>query len=161
VNPDHTHTDHRIFEALKDPAVVARFWASVRMTPGCWFYEGTASDLGYGKVYAAHTHMSAHRVSWIFFNGVPDDLSLSLDHLCRTTSCIRPKHLELVPLGVNVMRGNGACAANARKTHCLRGHPFSAENTRIGARGRARVCITCSRAAGRKHDAGRRARKGA
>lgn len=33
---------------------------------------------------------------------------------------------------------------NARKTHCLRGHPFTTENTRILPRNR-RECISCAR----------------
>ena len=39
--------------------------------------------------------------------------------------------------------------SNASKTHCLRGHPFDAENTRI-VRGRHRQCRTCAREAHRR-----------
>lgn len=41
-------------------------------------------------------------------------------------------------------RRNGGGKANAAKTQCKWGHPFSAANTRVDTRGR-RVCLTCQR----------------
>lgn len=83
----------------------------------------------------------AHRISYeCWFGGIPDDFVI--DHLCRNGRCINPLHLEAVPNVVNVMRGNGAPALNARKTHCKNGHEFTPEN--LHNRAGKRVCKTCS-----------------
>jgi hypothetical protein len=48
-------------------------------------------------------------------------------------------------MGVNVLRGVGAAAKNARKTHCKRGHPFDEANTYwFGPERRHRMCRTCA-----------------
>ena len=44
-------------------------------------------------------------------------------------ACVNPLHLEHVTKKENIMRGAWPCAINAKKTHCPRGHPYSAENT--------------------------------
>ena len=49
-------------------------------------------------------------------------------------------------MGINVLRGTGPTAINARKTQCKRGHPFGEANTRMNSKGQ-RVCRLCERAA--------------
>lgn len=44
---------------------------------------------------------------------------------------------------VNILRGDGVAAINARKTACKRGHEFTPENTYMN--GGRRVCRTCKR----------------
>lgn len=84
---------------------------------------------------------SAHRVSYEAFIGpVPD--GLILDHLCRVRHCVNPWHLEPVTGTENVLRGVGPTAINARKTHCIHGHPFDDRNTILDGRG-YRHCLTC------------------
>jgi len=73
---------------------------------------------------------------------IPD--GLVLDHLCRVRACVRPGHLEAVTQRVNLLRGRTIQAANAAKTHCLRGHRFDSENTYVTSLGQRR-CITCKR----------------
>jgi hypothetical protein len=53
--------------------------------------------------------------------------------------------LELVTHRENMLRGNTFAAQNAQKTHCKKGHKFTAENTlmRESDTGPARVCIQC------------------
>jgi hypothetical protein len=53
---------------------------------------------------------------------------LTIDHLCRVRHCVNPAHLEAVSERVNILRGNGAGARNARKTHCVKGHAFTPDN---------------------------------
>jgi hypothetical protein len=43
----------------------------------------------------------------------------------------------------NILRGDGLAAIRARKTHCLRGHEFTPENTCRNRKGRE--CRTCQR----------------
>ena len=55
-----------------------------------------------------------------------------------------PDHpLEAVTPRENARRGVGIPALNTKKTHCLRGHEFTDENTRQDPR--RRVCRACSK----------------
>jgi hypothetical protein len=97
---------------------------------GCWIWEGFIDSVGYGRY--AHPikgySSTAHRVVYEFFYGdiEPD---LEIDHLCSNKSCINPFHMEKVSSHVNTLRSNNNSAINARKTHCIRGHEFTKENT--------------------------------
>lgn len=62
---------------------------------------------------------------------------------CRNRACVRPSHLEPVTGKVNSLRGLGAGALNARKTHCVNGHPFDSGNTIM--RPKRRLCRECKR----------------
>ena len=85
----------------------------------------------------------AHRLAYEVTLGPIAD-GLTVDHLCRNRSCIRPDHMDLVPMGVNTMRGTSVSAINVAKTHCVRGHPFDATNTRLDSY-QHRHCRTCER----------------
>lgn len=83
----------------------------------------------------------AHRVAYKkHYGSIPKELVI--DHKCRVGLCVNPLHLEAVENVENIMRGNGAPARNARKTHCKRGHEFTRDNTHISPQNR-RICITC------------------
>ena len=74
-----------------------RFWAKVNKTDTCWLW--TASTLnGYGQIKAGGRFgkiLLAHRVAYEMLVG-PIPEGLQLDHLCRVTLCVNPKHLEPV-----------------------------------------------------------------
>lgn len=111
-----------------------RFLAKVSPCPitGCWWWTGAVQAPGYGRFGIARQTFYAHRISYSLFVGtIP--VGLEIDHLCRQPGCVNPRHLEPVTHRVNGLRGVGACAANARKTHCLRGHPL----------GPKRICLVC------------------
>jgi hypothetical protein len=63
--------------------------------------------------------------------------------------CVNPEHLEPVTSAVNTRRGRSPSAVNARKTHCVRGHEFTPQNTAwkvSTARPRPRrLCRACRR----------------
>lgn len=93
---------------------------------GCWLWNGSLTD-GYGSFYLDGRNRKAHIASYVIFVGsVPE--GKVLDHLCRIRDCVNPEHLEPVTQQVNVLRGEGIAAVNARKTHCKNGHEFTPEN---------------------------------
>ncbi len=121
-------------------AIVARY--VVDEGSGCWLWIGTKSRKGYGYIKTGGRSRSAHRMAYELMVGqVP--AGLELDHLCCNRACVNPGHLEPVTHLENVRR------ALVRRTSCLRGHPFDAENT-YSYRGR-RICRECSRSRSREH----------
>lgn len=130
-----------------NPEELERFWAKVQIAPsGCWNWLAAKSK-GYGKFWCHGWLQRAHRVAFQHWVGrIPG--ALQLDHLCRNRDCVNPTHMEIVSNRENVLRGIGHTAKNARKTHCLRGHEFTAENTY--RRGAMRNCRACSRQRHRK-----------
>jgi len=108
----------------------------------CWTWLGSKYQNGYGKLGRAG--VMAHRIAYELTKGdVPPDMCL--DHLCKNRLCVNPDHLEVVTLVENVMRGDSQHAVNARKTHCIRGHAFTKENTYIRKDRNTRSCKECAR----------------
>lgn len=130
----------------KIPTSEERFWSQVARSDGCWLWTGsTASQGRYGRFGAGGRVLPAHRFAYELLVGpIPD--GYDIDHLCRTTLCVRPDHLEAVTHHENVMRGTSKQAQNARKTHCPQGHPYDAVNTYIQPSTGGRLCITCNKA---------------
>lgn len=125
------------------PTTEQRFDAKIDKLPsGHWIWRGSTDGEGrYGSFQFEGRVQRAHRVAWMMFRG-PIPTGLKIDHLCRVTLCVNPDHLQPVTLAENILRGNSPTAINAAKTHCIRGHEFNAENTRISNMG-GRYCGTC------------------
>jgi len=111
-------------------------------TSHCWNWTRPL-DSGYGRFWFEGKTKLAHRISYEIYVG-PIPTGLQIDHLCRNRSCVNPMHLEPVSLAVNVLRGIGITADNARKIKCKRGHPLCGENLRINVNGN-RECKECQR----------------
>jgi len=109
----------------------------------CWLYRNPTHPLGYAKVKVGGRWQWAHRVAYEHFNG-PIPGGLPLDHLCNNPPCVNPAHLTPTTHRANTLRGEGPTATNARKTHCMRGHPFDEVNTGIQGDG-WRYCRACRR----------------
>lgn len=102
-----------------DDRLPERFWAKVvEKESGCWEWTAAMFVGGYGAYQLkTRTTRRAHRVAYEHLvAAVPAELQL--DHLCRNRACCNPGHLEPVTPRVNTLRGEGRCAANARKTGC-------------------------------------------
>jgi hypothetical protein len=114
-------------------------WSKVKVQPGCWEWQGRRDRDGYGK----KGNDLVHRLSYEeFYGSIPE--GLTIDHLCRNRACVNPAHMEPVTREENVLRGESFGAQNARKTHCVHGHPFNEENTYIRSNGQ-RDCRACGR----------------
>ena len=123
---------------------VTLFWSKVSLSEGCWFWKAGKSKAGYGMFNNGCGMKYAHRLAWVSKNGtIPSNLVI--DHLCRNRACVNPAHMELVSRGENVLRGEGESAKHSRKTHCPRGHIYSAENTYVRLDRKGRMCIQCQK----------------
>lgn len=82
------------------------FWHRVAKTKsGCWIWIGPRDKKGYGLVSVNHgtTTERAHRVAFkLTGKEIPE--GMTLDHLCRTPSCVNPDHLEAVSSLENTRR---------------------------------------------------------
>lgn len=98
----------------------------------------SANGNGYFRVKQAGRRRYAHRVAYEVVHG-PISAGLVIDHLCRNRWCCNPDHLEPVTNSTNILRGTGASARNAAKTHCPAGHEYY---VRLDGK---RRCSTCDR----------------
>ena len=114
----------------------------------CWLWIGQIDPNGYGRL----SGQLAHRRVYEALVG-PIQQGLELDHLCRVRHCVNPDHAEPVSGRLNRLRSFG-WGMNARKTHCINGHPFDEANTYMV--GRMRQCRACNRKAVARYAARRR-----
>ena len=127
-----------------------RFWAKVNKEAdnGCWEWTGAISTRGYGQFGVNKIAKSTHRISYIMHKGeIPDGLMIC--HTCNNPPCINPNHLYA---GTGKDNAQQAVAdgrlAPQQKTHCIKGHEFTEENTFLRVRkgrGTTRVCRECKR----------------
>jgi hypothetical protein len=117
--------------SVEDPTLTraGRFWRNVQVDEnGHWIWIGALNAGGYGVAAGG----LAHRVSWEMHRQ-PIPAGLHIDHVCRVTACVNPAHLDVVTAHENADRGyarNVNASRQLSKTHCLRGHEYTAENTR-------------------------------
>ena len=123
--------------------VVDRFWKYVIKTEYCWLWIATGIKQRYGLFWNGGRYVGAHRYAYELLVGkIPN--GLTIDHLCKNTKCVNPKHLEPVTIKENILRGDGVSARNSRKKYCKRGHLLSGDNL-IKGTGSQRQCKFCKR----------------
>ena len=106
----------------------------------CWLWSGCTNPNGYGMVTIGNNHTrTVHGLMYFLFYGqVPR--GLELHHKCRNKLCVNPDHLEVVDDRGHV---EAHPESMGRRTHCVRGHEFSPENTYIRKDG-GRGCRQCN-----------------
>lgn len=147
-----------------------RFWAKVDKEGDygswngtkCWGWTSSKTSGGYSLFHRREAKRIitrvAHAVAYELGGGkIPE--GYTIDHLCRNVGCVNPQHLEPVPHGVNLLRGNTVNAMNAAKTHCKHGHEFTVENTYIRPDTGCRMCKACNRESGRRAASRKQARR--
>jgi hypothetical protein len=94
---------------------------------GCWFWEATCDQDGYGRTKWKGYSRPAHRLSFEAFYGI-DPIGASVLHSCDIASCVNPAHLSLGTTGKNAREAAAKgrmgrwnrtwrVAANPRSTH--------------------------------------------
>lgn len=145
-------------DVIRQVAAERPGWFEARLRPpyivvdrsGCWVWQRQKNAKGYSRITTPqpfNRKVRAHRVSYILTRG-PIPYGMTLDHLCRNTSCVNPDHLEPCSAVENRARSPHQLGAiHAAKTHCPQGHPYEGDNLRPNhLRGGNRDCSTCHRA---------------
>jgi hypothetical protein len=125
--------------------------SKVLVGDGCWNWTGTLNWAGYGhlRIGGRKGHWrGAHRIAYEFYRGeVPAGAFVC--HSCDNPGCVNPSHLFVgTPLDNTrdmLAKGRGRnpiYLRNSAKTHCMRGHEFTPENTYRN--GSARQCRQCN-----------------
>lgn len=111
---------------------------------GCIVWRGAVDKRGYGRIVDdSGWHDMAHRLSYKLNVGdIPE--GLVIHHKCYNTRCVNPDHLEPTTHNDNIINKGKTNAAylNSVKTHCIRGHEFTDENTYM-SKDNHRTCKLC------------------
>lgn len=140
--------DKNIFKVeYLSPEMIKRIFRliSFNKITGCWDWIGNKNKTGYGRIRYLGDKTLVHRImfSWINRVGLSKIISrnnLIIDHICNNKACCNPSHLRLTTHKINMLRGNGPSAKEARQTHCKNGHLLP---TKRNASGR-RFCQLCN-----------------
>ena len=140
------YSDHMRQKKLRDNSGLAQVMRYAADHPhGCWLWPFPPRR---PNSYARMTDetqrtQTAHRAVYEMLVG-PIPAGITLHHLCGVKVCVNPAHMELLTQTEHNRRHPTIpSTSNATKTHCLRGHEFTPENTYHDRKGRQ--CKTCNR----------------
>jgi hypothetical protein len=128
--------------SMRTPLVRLMEKLSIDAASGCWTYTGSERSQGYGLFLYEGNRVSAHRAAYMILVGAIPDSGV-VHHLCRNRRCCNPAHLQLTTPSEHPLLDPTIVQKNKEKTHCIRGHEFTPENTYVFSEGRA--CRECRR----------------
>ena len=109
----------------------------------CWNWTGSRKAIdSYGKFPLGKKFYIASRLAYyICYKKDPADWLVC--HKCDNPLCVNPNHLFLGTHSDNMhdMKMKGRAPRQPRKTHCIRGHALTPENTRV--QGNKHSCKKC------------------
>ena len=112
---------------------------------GCWVYNGSRTQDGYGQFTTFGVHWRAHRYFYTYFNGdIPKGLLVR--HTCDNPPCVLPSHLLLGTDADNNrdMMERGRYNGGLRpEPNCRKGHERNTENTFVNNKTGQRQCRVC------------------
>uniref|UniRef100_A0A6M3KLN0 Putative homing endonuclease n=1 Tax=viral metagenome TaxID=1070528 RepID=A0A6M3KLN0_9ZZZZ len=79
------------------------FKKKIRIDPKtkCWIWLACQNSDGYGKFHLNGKSIGAHRASLILFKGKHLTKNDIIHHLCHSTNCVNPDHLEATDHNIN------------------------------------------------------------
>lgn len=152
----YRHGDPRIKIRHPKSESVEKFCRSIAISENgeCLEWTGPVSGDSYAVSYLGGRQGAVHRwVMRLIYGNIP--AGKEVDHICRNRRCVNPVHLRFLTKRENILIGSGPPALNKKKTHCPKGHEYSAENTKI-YRG-YRYCRACQSGLSYKKEELRRA----
>ena len=141
----------------KHMPLIERFFQKVDKSgnekfPDCWIWDGGRTSKNYGSFcyYTKKPAIGAHVSSYLFHKGeIPDGQIVR--HKCNNPPCVNPEHLILGSNSDNMkdmFESDRHGWTNRERTHCRRGHEFSAVGVyeRTKKNGKTdRICRECVR----------------
>lgn len=133
----------------------------VHPVTGCWLWMGRCNKEGYGVISLpdettarGRRDYSVHRLAYAEFKGEPQNSVLHIP-LCFFKNCFWPEHLydgtQKDNVGDMIILGTGRNKYGGfERTHCIREHPLTPENTRIDKNGH-KICKLCGQERMRKY----------
>jgi hypothetical protein len=120
-----------------------KIWSNVQASSaeGCWTWNGSRNNAGYGQVTINYRNKRAHRFFYeMLIGNIPENKVI--DHTCRNKSCVNPAHMEIVTVGENSRRGQSRLMEAHRNNTCANGHKWNRLNLRVRPQkdGTAKIC---------------------